>query len=492
MKIIHLLFDSLNRHYLPPYGCDWVHAPSFQRLAERAVTFNRCYVGSMPCVPARRELHTGRYNFLHRSWGPLEPFDDSMPEILKNSGIHTHLVTDHQHYWEDGGSTYHNRYSTYDFVRGQEGDLWKAKVGDTSRLSPLERLHRQDAINRQESGLHPQEVTFRRGLDFLKANWQRDNWLLQIETFDPHEPFSSPQRFRDLYPDPDDLSAWEWPEYRQVRETPEVVAKVRKAYAALVSMCDESLGQVLDFLDEHHLWDDTLLLVNTDHGFLLGEHGWWAKCVMPFYEEIAHPPMFLWDPRTGRKGERCDALVQMIDVAPTFLEWFEQPVPPDVQGRSLARAMEEDASFRESALFGLHANHINCTDGRYVYMRAPDEISPAYEYTHMPTRMRGFIELDKLQRAELAPPFSFTKGCPLLKIPTRARLPGGEPVAPPRTMLFDLESDPHQEQPITDSRVEHRMASLMVRLMIENDAPQELYRRYSLEQEWAAENKMKC
>ena len=130
MRAIFMLFDSLSRHYLPPYGNTWVQAPNFQRLADRAVTFDRCYVGSMPCIPARRELHTGRYNFLHRSWGPIEPFDDSTPEILGKHGIHTHLVTDHYHYWEDGGATYLGRYNSFEIVRGQEGDKWKGQVAD--------------------------------------------------------------------------------------------------------------------------------------------------------------------------------------------------------------------------------------------------------------------------------------------------------------------------------------------------------------------------
>ena len=107
MKAIMVMFDTLNRRMLPPYGCDWVHAPNFERLAKRTVTYDNAYVASMPCMPARRELHTGRYNFLHRSWGPLEPFDDSMPQILKEHGVYTHLATDHQHYFEDGGATYH-------------------------------------------------------------------------------------------------------------------------------------------------------------------------------------------------------------------------------------------------------------------------------------------------------------------------------------------------------------------------------------------------
>jgi hypothetical protein len=85
MRAIMVMFDSLNRHMLPPYGAEWVHAPNFERLYERTVTFDNSYVGSMPCMPCRRELHTGRYNFLHRSWGPLEPFDDSVPEIRTGS-----------------------------------------------------------------------------------------------------------------------------------------------------------------------------------------------------------------------------------------------------------------------------------------------------------------------------------------------------------------------------------------------------------------------
>ena len=81
-----VMYDTLCRHFLPGYGNEWVNAPNFERLAKRSIQFDNFYVGSMPCMPARREMHTGRYNFLHRSWGPLEPFDDSMPAILTATG----------------------------------------------------------------------------------------------------------------------------------------------------------------------------------------------------------------------------------------------------------------------------------------------------------------------------------------------------------------------------------------------------------------------
>jgi arylsulfatase A-like enzyme len=95
---------------------------------------------------------------------------------------------------------------------------------------------------------------------------------------------------------------------------------------SLVSMCDAHLGKVLDLMDELDLWKDTLLIVHTDHGFLLGEHGWWAKIVQPFYNEVAHTPLFIWDPRCCLKGERRSALVQTIDLPATLLEFFGLPL----------------------------------------------------------------------------------------------------------------------------------------------------------------------
>ncbi|NJN81891.1 MAG: sulfatase-like hydrolase/transferase, partial [Caldilineaceae bacterium] len=176
MRAIMVMFDSLNRRMLPPYGCDWIHAPNFARLAERTVTFDNCYVGSMPCMPARRELHTGRYNFLHRSWGPIEPFDNSMPEILRENGVYTHLSTDHYHYFEDGGATYHNRYTTWDFHRGQEGDPWIGQVAapeipETVASRGDHARWRQDWVNRPFMGREeeqPQPKTFAAGVDFIR------------------------------------------------------------------------------------------------------------------------------------------------------------------------------------------------------------------------------------------------------------------------------------------------------------------------------------
>ncbi|MEV2265143.1 sulfatase [Nonomuraea africana] len=483
MKAIMVMFDSLNRHLLPPYGGDWTHAPNFARLAERAVRFDNCYAGSMPCMPARREIHTGRYNFLHRSWGPLEPFDDSMPELLKHSGVYTHLVSDHPHYWEDGGATYHGRYNTWEFFRGQEGDPWKGQVADPPMPDDLKQMrfpvYRQDWVNRQHMATedrHPQTLTFDAGLEFVRLNHGEDRWFVQIETFDPHEPFFSHQRFKDLYPHEYAGPHFDWPDYKRVVETAEQVEHARMEYAALLSMCDHSLGRVLDTMDELGLWDDTMLIVCTDHGLLLGEKGWWGKSVQPWYNELVHLPLFAWDPRAGVAGERRESLVQTIDLAPTLLDFFGVDLPADMQGLPLPVGTDEPV--REAGLFGMHGGHVNVTDGRYVYMRAPvaAENAPLLEHTLMPTHMRGRFSPAELADLELAEPFGFTKGVRTL------RMPGRTFFNPHRhgTLLFDLETDPEQRTPIVDDAVELRMARLLVELMRANEAPPSQYERLGL------------
>lgn len=504
MKAVFVLFDSLNRKSLQPYGAETIKTPNFLRLAERALTFDTHYVGSLPCMPARRDLQSGRLSFLHRSWGPLEPFDNSFPELMFSAGIYSHLVTDHYHYWEDGGWTYHNRYDTYEFIRGQERDPWKAMV-----QPPWERLremyhrlqfddrrrskHAVNIINRALMSRKEEDFTavqcFTKGIEFLDANRATDGWFLQIETFDPHEPFFAPERYRDDYPTNYSGPILDWPPYARVDEAPDECAELRANYRAIVALCDAQMGRLLDYFDEHDLWRDTALIVSTDHGFLLGEHDWWAKLRMPCYEEVAHIPLFVHHPdHASKAGERRKALTQTIDLMATFLDLFGIAPPAEVQGRSLTSLLTTDATFRAAALYGVFGSAVNITDGRYTYFRYPDDIAAQeiYNYTLMPTNITSIFRTDELSAATIAGPFGFTKGCPLLKIPTVPKFPGiGRYLEPgffqdTDTVLYDLERDPGQMYPIRDPEVEARLTDLMVSLMKDTEAPPEAYVRLGL------------
>ena len=181
-----------------------------------------------------------------------------MPQILGENGIHSHLVTDHQHYWEDVGATYHNHYTTYELVRGQEGDKWKGLAGDIEIPEGLNKkdphILRQDWINRsflQSEANMPQAQTFELGLEFIQSNHQADNWFLQFETFDPHEPFFTQQESKNLYPHDYDGPHYDWPPYDRVSPTLETREHIKYEYTALLSMCDAYLGKVIDMMDKY-------------------------------------------------------------------------------------------------------------------------------------------------------------------------------------------------------------------------------------------------
>jgi arylsulfatase A-like enzyme len=502
MKTIFLLFDSLNRKSLEPYGGTTIKTPNFDRLAKACVTFDEHRVGSLPCMPARRDMHTGRLNFLHRGWGPLEPFDNSFAAILFRHGVYSHLVSDHYHYWGDGGATYHNRYDTYEFIRGQERDPWKAMVQPPweryrEMFHPVqyteERRHKfsQHIINRESIrayGDFPSVRCFDAGLEFLDANRGADDWLLHLETFDPHEPFHAPAEFRQDYPTSYRGPILDWPPYRKVGESPDECDELRANYAAIVALCDHELGRLLDYMDTHRMWEDTALIVTTDHGFLLGEHDWWAKNVMPCYEEVAHIPLFFYHPDSrDQAGSRRQSLTQTTDLMPTLLALGDVPIPEEVSGHSLLPLLAADVPVRDALIYGVFGSAVNVTDGRYTYFLYPPQMhrDGLYQYTLMPMHMKEMFSLDELRDATLAPPQGYSKGVSLLRVPATPKSPQYKLHGPgsqhdTQTVLFDLLADPGQLSPIRDEAVEARLRRAMIQLMRDNDAPEEYFSRLGL------------
>jgi len=501
MKAVFLLFDSLNRLMLEPYGGKLLETPNFKRLAERCVTFDRHYIGSMPCMPARRDMQTGRHTFLHRSWGPLEPFDNSFPELLKTAGAYSHLISDHYHYWEDGGATYHTRYNSFEFIRGQESDPWKVML-----TSPIERIKEKYhpsqndpnskqnpynyMINREfikEEKDFPSTLCFEAAFNFLDINRTAGNWFLQVETFDPHEPFFAPEKYRELFPTDYDGPILDWPRYERVTEPQEQIDELRANYFALLTHCDALLGRFLDYFDEHDMWKDTALILTTDHGFLLGEHDWWAKNRMPMYEEISHIPLFIHHPDfASHAGERRRSLTQTIDLMPTICELFGAKIPDEVEGKSMLGLLERDEARREAAMFGYWGGGVNVVDGRYTWFCYPNDMKnqDLYQYTLMPAHMTKLFTVEELKSASLVPPFDWTKGVPLLRIAHKSKANTKthsyhfpEKMEDTNTVLYDLESDPGQTTPIDAPEVKKRLKQALFRLMTANDAPSEALQR---------------
>ena len=504
MRAIFCLFDSLNRLALGCYGGTSIETPNFDRFAARSLVFDNHYVGSLPCMPARRDLHTGRLCFMHRSWGPLEPFDNSFPVSLNGQGVHTHLVTDHLHYFEDGGFTYHGRFTTWDFIRGQEYDGWKAMVQPpVERLRekyaqkhyPFEdwdagdrraRLRMQHAINSEtfvDETDYPGPRCFASAFEFLDTNRSADNWLMLLECFDPHEPFQAPERFKEAFKTGYNGGILDWPVYEKVSNSEEEVAEIRANYAALVAMCDDYFGRLLDYFDEHDLWKDTALILTTDHGLLLSEHDWWGKNLQPYYQEISHIPLMVHDPRSPQNaGKRSAKLTQTHDLMPTILDLFGVDPPEEVEGSSVLGNVSRDV-----AVYGMFGGPVGVNDGKYAYYLYPDDIFAAdlHEYTLIPTHMTSMFSSAEMRTAEMVGPFGFTKEMPVMKIDARAdarRIPihDNAKFQDLGTRLFDLEKDPKQTAPFRDEAIERRLRTGLIEVLAAHECPAEVFKRLGL------------
>lgn len=121
-------------------------------------------------------------------------------------------------------------------------------------------------VNREtqhEEADFPGPRCFAAGLEFLERNAAAADWLLMLECFDPHEPFHAPDRFKEAYATGWEGKVLDWPRYEQVTESTEEMREIRANYAALVAMCDEYFGRLLDLFDKLGLWEDTALILTT-------------------------------------------------------------------------------------------------------------------------------------------------------------------------------------------------------------------------------------
>ena len=571
MKAILVLMDTFRYDALKMCGGDERLLPNFKRLTEHCVNYTSHFAGSLPCMPARRELHTGRYNFLHRGWGPLEPQDDSMPQLLRENGVYSHLVSDHYHYWDDGGSTYHSRYSSWENVRGHEADPWKGYLG-TVDVPEFEHVWnaetiRKNYVNRKYMPDFKSSSlvrTFDLGMEFIDTNFEYDQWFLQIESFTPHEPFVTYPEFRQKLPAPFVGQDSEWGSMAS-RGDARREEDTRNDYRTLLVECDSQMGRLLDRMDRYDLWKDTMVIFTADHGTLMGEHGEWNKNRQPLFQEVVHTPFLVWDPRDGRKDVEDPSLNRMIDVPATLLDYFGIPLPWNMIGKPVrqgcAGASDDKASREctgapddgavrnctgasdrgdirncagasdrgdirncagasdrgdirncagasdrgdirncagtsncgdiqscEGALFGYYGSYVCCTDGRYVYMRAaqnPDN-KPLYTYFLMPTELFQRFPAERMQNLELMPGRTSTKGVPLLRMETVSAMPP-DFMYRYKTLLYDLESDPMQLQPLDPdtspeaAAIEAKMKALLIKLMVQADAPDEQFVRLGLE-----------
>lgn len=505
MKTLFILLDSLNRHYMNAYGTKDVITPNLDRLTQKSVVFDNHWCGSAPCMPARRDILTGRLNFLERPWGGIEPFDHTLPALLRERNVYTHMETDHYHYAEPGGENYWGSFTSWNLHRGAETDTFYWNPDKTGIPAPNQQpsgvvgVHRPAyESTRAQYAENPDSYSTSRTLsaaaDWLERNHDADNYLLWVEGFAPHEPFDVPQEFLELYPAHGEDPGCYWPQYDPAQPyTEQELEAFQRRYSALLTMTDQYLGRLLDVLDAHNMWKDTAVILTTDHGYLLGEHGFVAKNFMPDYNEIYRIPMMVALP--GVKPGRCSALSQTIDLFPTILELFGVPLQlcrnPIHAHSLLPLLLGEVASVRETALYGVFGKTVNITDGKYAYLRCAVDKSnePLSMYVAMPAVLGQYIGLGSMRDedfSQITPDHLSWTGYPVFRVPARLvdwhnslRIQGINRYIPDN-MLFDLEQDPTQQHPIQDAVLEAQYVKLLCQTMEAHDSPREQLVRLGL------------
>jgi arylsulfatase A-like enzyme len=429
MNVILILLDTLRRDHLGCYGNPWIRTPHFDRLAAMSCVFENAYLGSYPCMPARRDMFTGRYEFPWRGWGPLEADEPNVVARARAAGRTTALITDHYHLFEHGAGNYHFDFDGWEFVRGQENDHWITDPTIAVRFPAPERTkchfrwsqyYRNTAAWRDGDGAWRGEEhtfaaqTFQTAAAWLERNHTLPGYFLLIDCFDPHEPFDPPHPYDTLYaPNPPEARV-RWPIYGSAdRYTDEEICDIRALYAGEVTLTDRWFGSFLDTAERVGALQDTAILLTTDHGHLFGEHGMIGKPSTThgdssLYQPLSHVPLILSTPETRRSGCRRRQLVQPVDLYPTILELLGVDeaegrgvrafgrsgvqaggdLAAGIHGVSLVPMLaDEGARTREVAVYAKWGEAMQITDGRYTLHQWPpsrEQNEPLFWYSPHP------------------------------------------------------------------------------------------------------------
>jgi hypothetical protein len=251
-------------------------------------------------------------------------------------------------------------------------------------------------------------------------------------------------------------------------------------------MIDHWFGRVIDSIDRNGLWDDTAIIVCTDHGHYLGEKDIFGKPAVMQYEPLGHTPLLVSWP--GTRHGSVDALTTNVDIHATICDIFDIEPEHVTHGRSLVPVLEERSpTVREWAIGGVFGKWVQVTDGSKKYARAPEgngfPLSMwSNRWTTMPVHARPNVRLPRPDRRAY---LDFMPGSesPVIRQPFHAgdRLPFWA-LNPPvgEHHLFDLTEDPEENHDLTGTRLEAEMIDLLRVALVELEAPQEQLERLAI------------
>jgi arylsulfatase A-like enzyme len=398
-NVVLIVIDSLRPDFVGAYGAPRVQTPNLDKLISKGLRFNRAFPEAMVTVPARRSIFTGQRIFPFRDFEPIPDLgispgwegianlDRTLMSTLKDAGYRTVQVTDNPHTgFTQTYKPFREYFDVFVSIEGRTGtrnppeSVSDAEVKRWLPKALQENVRYVDGMkkNLANTGYGKDDAESDAARVFGEAIVQLDGlasgsdpFALVVDCFDPHEPWSPPKEYIDLYGDPE----YEGPEIGVVDYgfsdymSKDELRRVHADYAAAVTMTDRWLGDFLDRFDELGLADNTAIVLLADHGVLLGERGWIGKIPGELHPEMAQVPFVIVHPDGRKAGQVSDYFASTHDVAPTILSLLDVDTPRWMEGQNLATLLdgEEPAGGREYHYGGMYNRFYVRTD-RWVLL----------------------------------------------------------------------------------------------------------------------------
>jgi arylsulfatase A-like enzyme len=395
-NVVVVVLDSLRVDHV--YGAR-ARTPTFDKFATEALRFARAFPEGMPTIPARRAIMSGRRTFPFRGWRPYrdlpaqpgwEPVDSDgrmWSELLREQGWTTGYITDNPHLLLPVHKRFRRKFDRVELVDGQvpprRKPRRKVSKSEVNRVLPASlrgsraepRMAAYLAMNprgRPEEDYLAAQV-FRDGMSWIEWARGRQPFALVIDSFDAHEPWDAPARLRDMYGPAgvglEPIQPFPTPaaKHRALDLGQGVLRRMRQLYAAEVSLVDAWLGHFLDRLANLGLAENTVVVLISDHGVLLGEYGWVGKRYSEIHTELSRVPMLIRHPEGKAKGRTSGYWASTHDVGPTVLSLLGFDPPRRMNGANLAPLLDGgQPGQRRTYSTASYNDHVAARDTRWL------------------------------------------------------------------------------------------------------------------------------
>ncbi|MEF2248007.1 sulfatase family protein [Paenibacillus sp. IITD108] len=356
-NILFIMSDDHASHAMSCYGSRINQTPQLDRIADEGILFDNCFCTNSICSPSRAAILTGKYNHLNGVKSIEDELDGrqmTFPKLLQADGYQTAMI-----------GKWHLGHSGNADPTGF--DFWTVVPGQGEYHDP----HFYEMGELKQFKGYATELITDFSIDWLEKRDKDRPFLLMCHHKAPHRPWQPAEKYANLYDDIDIPEPETFYDDYATRSDAAKEAKMRiesdmndlvdlkatppegltpleekkwryqryiKDYLRCVASIDESIGNLLDYLDKEGIAEDTIVVYTSDQGFFLGDHGWYDKRLM--YEESLRMPFIVRYPRAIKAGSRTDAMALNVDFPATFLDYAGVPVPEEMQGYSLRSIWE--------------------------------------------------------------------------------------------------------------------------------------------------------